>query len=96
MSDPGEPGPYEIVIPGPVRRAISEELPEGVAWAVIEFVTGPLLENPYRVGRELRGHLKGIYSAHLGTFRVQYVISEENRTVTLRRVDLRSDIYKLP
>ena len=52
MSDPEEPGRYEIVIPGPVSRAIREELPEAVAWAVIEFVSGPLLENPYRIGTE--------------------------------------------
>ncbi len=84
------------MIPGPVSRAISEELPQGVAWAVIEFVNGPLLENPYRVGTELRGHLKGIHSAHLATFRIQYVINEEDGTVTLRRVKPRSDIYKLP
>jgi mRNA interferase RelE/StbE len=59
-------------------------------------VNGPLLENPYRVGAELRGHLKGIHSAHLGTFRVQYVVDDDKRTVTLRRVSLRSDIYGLP
>jgi len=95
VSDPGEPG-YEIVIPGAVRRAISEELPEGAAWAVLEFVNGPLLRNPHRVGTELRGHLRGIHSARLDTFRVQYVIDEEGRTVTLRRVKLRGDIYGLP
>jgi mRNA interferase RelE/StbE len=96
VSDPEEPDRYEIVIPGSVRRAISEKLPEGVAWAVIEFVTGPLLDNPYRVGGELRGYLRGFYSAHLGAFRIQYTISEEDRTVILRRVEHRSDIYGLP
>lgn len=96
MSPRGEPGPYELVTPGRVSRAIREELPEAVAWAVIEFVNGPLLENPHRVGGGLHGPLDGIHSAHLGTFRIQYVIDEANRTVTLRRVNLRSDIYKLP
>jgi mRNA-degrading endonuclease RelE of RelBE toxin-antitoxin system len=96
VSAPGKTGPYELVIPGPVRRSISEELPEGAAWAVLEFANGPLLENPHRVGVELRGHLRGIHSAHLATFRIQYVISEEERTVTLRRVNLRGDIYRLP
>ena len=96
MSDPEEPGRYEIVIPGPVSRAIREELPEAVAWAVTEFVNGRCLKNPYPVGTELRGHLSGIYSAHLATFRIQYVISKEDRTVTLRRVKARSDIYGLP
>jgi mRNA interferase RelE/StbE len=88
-------GPYELVVPGPVSRAIREELPEAVAWAVIEFANGPLVDNPHRVGAELRGHLRGIHSAHLATFRIQYVIDDEQRTVTLRRVKARSDVYGL-
>jgi mRNA interferase RelE/StbE len=95
VSPPGQPEPYEVVVPGPVKRAIGEKLPEDVAWAIIEFINGPLAENPHRVGGELRGYLKGIYSAHLGAFRVQYTISDEDRTVTLRRVEHRSDIYGL-
>lgn len=39
---------YGLVVPRPVARAIGQELPEPVAWAVIEFINGPLLENPYR------------------------------------------------
>lgn len=58
MIHSGKPEPHEVVVPGPVRRAISERLPEDVAWAVIEFINGPLAENPHRVGTELRGHLK--------------------------------------
>jgi mRNA interferase RelE/StbE len=96
VSAGGKPEPYEVVVPEPVRRAISEKFPEGVAWAVIEFINGPLARNPHRVGIELRGHLKGIYSAHLGSFRVQYEINDEGRTVTVRRVEHRSDIYGLP
>jgi len=88
-------GPYELVVPGPVSRAIREELPEAVAWAVIEFANGPLVDNPHRVGAELRGHLRGIHSAHLATFRIQYVIDDEQRTVTLHRVKARSDVYGL-
>jgi mRNA-degrading endonuclease RelE of RelBE toxin-antitoxin system len=91
-----DPKPYDIVIPGPVSRVIREELPEAVAWAVIEFVNGPLLENPHRVGAELHGHLEGIHSAHLANFRVQYEINEEDRIVTLRRVNHCRDIYGLP
>jgi mRNA interferase RelE/StbE len=92
----GESEPYEVVIPGPVQRSIREKLPEGVAWAAIGFINGPLAANPYRVGTELRGRLKGIHSAHLGDFRVQYKIDDDNRTVTVRRVEHRSDVYGLP
>jgi len=53
------------------------------------------LTTPHRVGAELRGHLRGIHSAHLATFRIQYVIDDQRRTVTLRRVKARSDVYGL-
>jgi mRNA-degrading endonuclease RelE of RelBE toxin-antitoxin system len=54
---------------------------------------GPLLENPYRVGAELRGKLAGSYSAHLSTFRIQYRIDEEGHTVTVVQVKHRRDAY---
>lgn len=93
MNAAEKPGPYELVVPGPVNRAISEKLPEGVAAAVAEFIDGPLRENPRRVGIELRGHLKGVYSARRGDYRVLYEIDDEEHTVTLRRVAHRSDVY---
>jgi hypothetical protein len=37
-----------------VRRALTEKLPEAVAVACREFMTGPLLENPQRVGKRLQ------------------------------------------
>ncbi len=46
MSEP----PYELVVARPAATAIAEELPEAVAAAVIELITGPLLDNPRRVG----------------------------------------------
>ena len=36
--------PYELGMARPARRAISELLPEDVASAAVEFITGPLLE----------------------------------------------------
>lgn len=90
---PGDDEPYELVVPGPVGRVISEELPEGIAWAVLEFINGPLLENPHGMGAPLRGELAGTHSAHLSTFRVRYKIDEENRTVTVRQVKHRRDAY---
>ncbi len=40
---------YALVVTAPAARAIRETLPEAVALAVIDFITGPLLENPKRV-----------------------------------------------
>ena len=69
--------PYELGLARPVRRAISELLPEDVATAAVEFITGPLLEAPKRVGKPLRDRLTGFHSARLGTERrVLYRIDE--------------------
>ncbi len=85
---------YDLVVAGPAARAIGEELPESVAAAVIDFITGSLLDNPQRVGRALRNELAGIHSARLGTFRVLYRINQEQREVTVLRVDHRRDVYR--
>jgi mRNA interferase RelE/StbE len=85
---------YNLVVAGPAARAISEELPESVAAAVIDFITGSLLDNPQRVGRQLRNELAGIHSARRGTFRILYRINDEQREVTVLRVDHRRDVYR--
>jgi mRNA interferase RelE/StbE len=73
--------PYELVVTAPAARAIREKLPEAVAFAVIDFITGPLLDNPKRVGAPLRGGVEGIWSARRGTYRVLYRVDEDNREV---------------
>ena len=86
--------PYELVVARPAARAIAEDLPEAVAAAVIDFITGPLLLEPRRVGRELRNELAGIHSARRGTYRVLYRINHDERTVTVIRIDHRRDVYR--
>jgi mRNA interferase RelE/StbE len=85
---------YDLVVARPAARAISDVLPENVAAAVLDFVTGALIENPHRVGRELRRELAGIFSARRGTYRILYRIDEVTRTVTVLRIDHRSDVYR--
>jgi mRNA interferase RelE/StbE len=87
-------GDYELIVARPAARAIAETLPEPVAAAVVDFITGSLIENPERVGRELRNELIGIHSARRGTYRVLYRIDEVRRTVTVLRVELRGDAYR--
>lgn len=85
---------YELVLTPPAIRAIRSGLPEAVAAAVIEFVTGALVANPQRVGKPLRGELAGIHSARRGTYRVLYRINEASREVVVLRIDHRSDAYR--
>jgi len=86
--------PYELILTPPAVRAVRSALPEAVATAVIEFLTGALVENPHRVGKPLRGDLAGIYSARRGTYRVLYRINEVDREVVVLRIDHRRDVYR--
>lgn len=85
---------YELVVTPPAARALSDQLPEPVAAAVIEFLTGALVLEPYRVGRQLRGELAGIGSARRGTYRVLYRIAVERREVIVLRIEHRRDAYR--
>ena len=87
--------PYELGMTRPARRAISELLPQDVAAAAVEFITGPLLEAPYRVGKPLRDKLTGFHSARLGTqWRILYRIDESKRVVVVQDIQHRSDAYR--
>lgn len=85
---------YELVVARGAARAIAEQLPEVVSAAVIDFITGALIENPQRVGRVLRNELAGIHSARRGTYRVLYRIDDVEHTVTVLRIDHRGDVYR--
>ena len=84
---------YELVLTPPAVRAIRTGLPEAVAAAVIEFMTGPLVSNPRRVGKMLRRELAGIWSARRGTYRVLYRINDDPREVVVLRIEHRRDVY---
>jgi len=87
--------PYELGLARPARRPISGVLPADVAAADVEFVTGPLLEAPYRVGKPLRDKLAGFHSARLGTqWRVLYRIDESKRVVVVQDIQHRSNAYR--
>lgn len=88
-----EPDAYELVLTPPAVRAVSAGLPEAVAAAVIEFLTGALVDNPRRVGRQLRAPLAGIYSARRGTYRVLYRINDKRNEAVVLRIDHRNEAY---
>lgn len=91
---PAEAEPYELVVAGPAARALADQLPEAVAVAVIDLITGPLIENPHRLGRQLRNEFQGVWSARRGTYRVLYRIDEAAREVVVLQVDHRSSVYR--
>jgi mRNA-degrading endonuclease RelE of RelBE toxin-antitoxin system len=85
---------YELVIAPTAPRQPTEHLPEAVAFAAYEFIVGPLLDNPHRVGKRLRPPLDDRHSARRGTYRVIYRINNTRRTVTVVGVIPRSDAYR--
>jgi mRNA-degrading endonuclease RelE of RelBE toxin-antitoxin system len=95
VSRPHEAEPYALRATPTVRRALAERLPEAVAAAAYEFITGPLLREPHRVGKRLMPPLDDRFSARRGTYRIIYRIDDESRTVTVVDVDHRRDLYHI-
>jgi mRNA interferase RelE/StbE len=87
-------GPYQLGLTRPARRAISELPAQDAAAAAVEFITGPLLEAPYRVGKPLRDTLSGFHSARLGTRCVLYRIDESKHAVIVQDIQHRSTAYR--
>lgn len=85
---------YRITLTSAARRAIEHDLPESVATAAWEFITGALAENPHRVGKPLMGELDGLWSARRGTYRVIYSIDDHVITVTIIRIGHRREVYR--
>lgn len=75
------------------ERALAR-LPPKAAHAVVEFMVGPLLENPARVGQRLRNELEGLWSARRGPYRIVYEIDQGERQVHVLRIAHRADVYR--
>jgi mRNA interferase RelE/StbE len=69
-------------------------LPEEVAAAIVELMTGPLLEDPARLGKPLRRELEGYWSARRGAYRVIYAFGDG--VVDVVRIEHRADVYRQP
>jgi mRNA interferase RelE/StbE len=71
-----------------------DRLPERVAAAIAELLTGDLLAAPRRGGKPLRRELSGLGSARRGSYRVIYEIDDETPRVVVLRIDHRADVYR--
>ena len=85
--------PFAVEWAAPALRAL-ERLPEKVATAAVEFVYGPLADNPARVGHPLRFDLEGVHSARRGDHRVLYRIEVDDRRAIILTIEHRSDVYR--
>jgi mRNA interferase RelE/StbE len=88
---------YTLRVAPSAARAL-DRLPEPVAAAVVEFLTGPLVMDPRRVGKPLVRQLAGYWSARRGAYRVIYAIDDANgdgpAAVLVVRIDHRADVYR--
>ncbi|WP_228003002.1 type II toxin-antitoxin system RelE family toxin [Nocardia australiensis] len=73
---------------------LTERLPEPVAVAAYEFMAGPLVDNPYRVGKRLMPPLDDRWSARRGTYRILYRIDDKRMVVTVVDVAHRHGAYR--
>lgn len=74
--------------------ALTDELPEKVAHAAFAFVTGPLLDDPHRVGKPLDALLAPAWTARRGTYRILYLVDDEDHVVEVTAIRHRDDAYR--
>ncbi len=82
---------YTLAVSRSAARSLKQNPPETIAEAVYEFITGPPLENPRRVGKALAPPLAPVYSVRRGSCWVLYLIDERSRWVTVTAISRRAD-----
>lgn len=82
----------DLAVAASAERSLAR-LPAGVAAAIVEFMVGPLCEEPERVGRTLLRELADYRSARRGAYRIIYRIVVDDRSVRVVRIEHRSDVY---
>ncbi len=88
---------YQLETASPARKAIATKPPTDIAIAAVEFITGPLIKDPWRVGKPLAAEFAGIHSARLATnWRILYRINRKTSTITVLDIRPRSTAYRSP
>jgi mRNA-degrading endonuclease RelE of RelBE toxin-antitoxin system len=82
---PPPPGPWRVVLTGPVARQL-EERDVPAAMEVRQMLV-TLATSPAEVGHALGMGLVGVWSAHAAAHRILYAIQERERLVTVLTVD---------
>ena len=86
---------YRLRIARPAVHSLAESLPPKVATAAYAFITGPLLDDPRRVGQPLNPPLGPAWSARRGDYRVVYRIDDDIQFVEVTAVGHRSSLRNL-
>jgi mRNA interferase RelE/StbE len=84
---------WKIEVTSPALKGF-RRLPEKAAAAIVEFVTGPLADNPRRLSKPLTNELLGLHTARRGDYRVLFTLDVEDHILYVHRIEHRSDVYK--
>ena len=84
---------WKLVVAPSAERSLAR-LPEKAAAAIVEFLVGPLTDEPLLVGHALRGDLEGLFAARRGPYRVVYAVDRATRRIEVLRIDHRADVYR--
>ncbi|MGR7028158.1 type II toxin-antitoxin system RelE family toxin [Geodermatophilus sp. URMC 62] len=85
---------FRVVVTRTAARQLAERLPESAATACIEFLFGPLADDPHRVGAALRAPFDGQWRARRGGYRVRYGIDDASSVVYVLDIDHRRGAHR--
>lgn len=88
-----EQGSWKVEVTSPALKGF-RQLPEKAAAAIVEFVTGPLAENPHRLSKPLTNELVGLRTARRGDYRVLFTLDVDEHVLYVHRIEHRSNVYK--
>ncbi|MDA3648529.1 type II toxin-antitoxin system RelE/ParE family toxin [Saccharopolyspora indica] len=86
-------GSYAVVYTAAARRQMNR-LPLAAAMAMHDHLTGPVADNPHRLGKRLDVPFDGLCSTRRGEYRALYSIDDGRITVTVVTVAHRRNAYR--
>jgi mRNA interferase RelE/StbE len=85
--------PWSVQLSSTAVRAL-DRLPHKIAAAIVEFVTGTLPADPYRLSKPLRFEFEGWRVARRGGYRITFRALEDDRVLSVGRIEHRAHIYR--
>lgn len=82
---------WKVEVTSPSLRGF-RRLPEKATAAIVEFVTGVLADNPYRLSKPLTNELLGQRTARRGAYRVLFTLDVEDRILYVHSIKHRSGV----
>jgi mRNA interferase RelE/StbE len=85
--------PWSVQLSPTAVRAL-DRLSHKIAAAIVEFVTGTLPADPYRLSKPLRFEFEGWRVARRGDYRITFRALEDDRVLYVGRIEHRAHIYR--